>query len=198
MKSFCIKSMKIASDPVLCERFLDEALASGFELIKIASFGRFYFTYTEKQQRYSYYCFADKSSMFFGSALRSLNNEVRRVFYSGDVLNTSMAVKVMRLERRAKKTSDYLNNISKSHDLGQFSEPAYIEYVKKNRNYLFKRGNLCFGIIMLIFAIMFIAFGIFSVPWTALIAVIPALLSAGAFRRYFINSKNCKADQTVL
>ena len=30
MKSFCIRSMRIASDPVLCERFLDEALASGF------------------------------------------------------------------------------------------------------------------------------------------------------------------------
>ncbi len=198
MKSFCIRSIRIASDPVLCERFLDEALSFGFELVKIASFGRFYFTYTEKQQRYCYYCFADKSSLFFGSALMSLNNEVRRVFYSGDILNTGMAIKVMRLEKRAKKNSDYLNNISKSHGLGQFSEPAYIEYVKKNRNYLFKRGNLCFGIIMLIFALMFIAFGIFSVRWAALIAVIPALLSVGAFRKFYINSKNCKADQTVL
>lgn len=198
MKRFCITSIKLASDPVLCERFLESALYAGFELVKTAPFGRFYFTYTEKQQKYSYYCFADKSSLFFGSALKRLNNEVRRVFYSGDILNTGMAIRVMRLDRRAKKNSDYLNNIAKSHALGSFSESGYIGYARKSRNYLFKRGNLCLGILMLLFVLLFIGFGVFSAWWAALIAIIPALLSVSAFYSFFINSGNCKADQTVL
>lgn len=182
MQRYYVKNHAFASDPTYCEQFLDAMVKEGFELVRVKAGATFCFEYSEKRHRYRYYCVPGAAASFFNQKLNSVTLEIKRVFPAAEIANVGSAMRIIRLDYRAGKEKTYLDRLANEYGLDEFDEDAYLERVKKKRDLQIRSGAWFLLIIMIIFAMSFVAIAICSLWWFAFFAIIPVISMISSVR----------------